>query len=168
MGARLRTRYHRPPPKQTGAHRCYSGLTDKLLPASQGRSERMSERSDNVVRLGCAEQAAIADELRRYWQHVVDEGVPEQLRGLVERFAVSRHDTGAGAVAADAAEGHACFVSSSAAIRFFSSPNSVNNARARARYLICSNARLRGTAGEPNISLLAGTSRMTREAGAII
>jgi hypothetical protein len=47
----------------------------------------MSERSDNIVRLGCAEQAAIADELRRYWQHVVDEGVPEQLRGLVERAA---------------------------------------------------------------------------------
>jgi hypothetical protein len=48
----------------------------------------MSERGDNIVRLGCAEQAAIADELRRYWQHVVDEGVPEQLRGLVERFGV--------------------------------------------------------------------------------
>ena len=64
----------------------------------------MSERSDNVVRLGCAEQAAIADELRRYWQHVVDEGVPEQLRGLVERFGMGGHDTGAGAAAADAAE----------------------------------------------------------------
>jgi hypothetical protein len=60
----------------------------------------MSERSDNVVRLGCAEQAAIADELRRYWQHVVDEGVPEQLRGLVDRFGMSPHDTGAGAAAA--------------------------------------------------------------------
>lgn len=46
----------------------------------------MSGRDDNVVRLGCAEQAAIADELRQYWQHVVDEGVPEHLRGLVERF----------------------------------------------------------------------------------
>jgi anti-sigma factor NepR-like protein len=59
----------------------------------------MSERSDNVVRLGCAEQAAIADELRRYWQHVVDEGVPEQLRGLVERFGADGHDTVAGAAA---------------------------------------------------------------------
>ena len=49
----------------------------------------MSERSDNVVRLGCAEQAAIADELRRYWQHVVDDGVPEPLRGVVLRFAAS-------------------------------------------------------------------------------
>jgi Anti-sigma factor NepR len=56
----------------------------------------MSERSDNVVRLGCAEQAAIADELRRYWQHVVDEGVPEQLRGLVERFAAQDAKLGAG------------------------------------------------------------------------
>jgi hypothetical protein len=46
----------------------------------------MSGRGDNVVRLGCAEQAAIADELRQYWQHVVDEGVPEHLRGLVQRF----------------------------------------------------------------------------------
>jgi hypothetical protein len=64
----------------------------------------MSERSDNVVPLGCAEQAAIADELRRYWQHVVDEGVPEQLRGRVERFAVGRHDTGAGAAAVEAAQ----------------------------------------------------------------
>jgi Anti-sigma factor NepR len=61
----------------------------------------MSERSDNVVRLGCAEQAAIADELRRYWQHVVDEGVPEQLRGLIERFGVQ--DANAGAAAAEAA-----------------------------------------------------------------
>jgi hypothetical protein len=64
----------------------------------------MSERSDNVVRLGCAEQAAIADELRRYWQHVVYEGVPEQLRGLVERFGMGGHDTGAGAAAAEPAE----------------------------------------------------------------
>jgi hypothetical protein len=63
----------------------------------------MSERSDNVVRLGRAEQAAIADELRRYWQHVVDEGVPD-LRGLVERFAVDRHDAGARAAAVEAAE----------------------------------------------------------------
>jgi hypothetical protein len=47
----------------------------------------MSGRGDNVVRLGCAEQAAIAEELRRHWQHVVDEGVPEHLRGLVLRFA---------------------------------------------------------------------------------
>jgi hypothetical protein len=47
----------------------------------------MSGQSDNVVRLGCAEQAAIAEELRQYWQHVVDEGVPEHLRGLVLRFA---------------------------------------------------------------------------------
>jgi hypothetical protein len=62
----------------------------------------MSERSDNVVRLGCAEQAAIADELRRYWQHVVDEGVPEHLRGLAERFGVG-HDPGAGAAAVEAA-----------------------------------------------------------------
>ena len=64
----------------------------------------MSERSDNVVRLGCAEQAAIADELRRYWQHVVDEGVPEHMRGLVERFAVDRDDIGACAAAAEAAQ----------------------------------------------------------------
>jgi hypothetical protein len=47
----------------------------------------MSGRSDNVVRLGCAEQAAIAEELRRYWQHVVDEGVPDHLRSLILRFA---------------------------------------------------------------------------------
>jgi hypothetical protein len=47
----------------------------------------MSGQSDNVVRLGCAEQATIAEELRQYWQHVVDEGVPEHLRGLVLRFA---------------------------------------------------------------------------------
>src|ERR1700736_1988283 len=104
MGARLETRYHRPPPEQTGAHRCYWGLTDKPVRGRQGRSERMSERSDNVVRLGCAEQAAIADELRRYWQHVVDEGVPDHLRGLVERFAADRHDTGAGAAAVEAAQ----------------------------------------------------------------
>jgi len=64
----------------------------------------MSERSDNVVRLGRAEQAAIADELRRYWQHVVDEGVPDHPRGLVERFAVDRHDAGARAAAVEAAE----------------------------------------------------------------
>ena len=46
----------------------------------------MSGRGDNVVRLGCAEQAAIAEELREYWQHVVEEGVPEHLRGLIARF----------------------------------------------------------------------------------
>jgi hypothetical protein len=46
----------------------------------------MSGRGDNVVRLGCAEQAAIAEELRQYWQHVVDEGVPDHLRGLIARF----------------------------------------------------------------------------------
>jgi hypothetical protein len=46
----------------------------------------MSGRSDNVVRLGCAEQAAIAEELRQYWQHVVDEGVSEHLQGLIARF----------------------------------------------------------------------------------
>jgi hypothetical protein len=46
----------------------------------------MSGRGDKVVRLGCFEQGAIAEELRRYWQHVVDEGVPEHLRGLVARF----------------------------------------------------------------------------------
>src|SRR5262249_3190733 len=38
-------------------------------------------------------------------------------------------------------------VCSSAAIRFLSSPNSVTKVRARARYLIGSNARLRGSAG---------------------
>jgi hypothetical protein len=53
----------------------------------------MSERSDNVVRLGCAEQAAIADELRRHWQHVVDEGVPEHLCALILRFETSHRDT---------------------------------------------------------------------------
>ena len=66
----------------------------------------MSERSDNVVRLGCAEQAAIADELRRYWQHVVDEGVPEHLRGVVLRFAASnKTEAGAAAEQACQAEG---------------------------------------------------------------
>ena len=65
----------------------------------------MSERSDNVVRLGCAEQAAIADELRRYWQDVVDEGVPEHLRGLVERFGAQ--DAKADSAAAEAAGGAA-------------------------------------------------------------
>jgi hypothetical protein len=62
----------------------------------------MSERSDNVVRLGCAEQAAIADELRRYWQHVIDEGVPEDLRALILRFEMSSEDADAGTAAADA------------------------------------------------------------------
>jgi Anti-sigma factor NepR len=62
----------------------------------------MSERGDNVVRLGCAEQAAIADELRRYWQDVVDEGVPAHLRGLVERFGVQ--DAKAGGAAAEATQ----------------------------------------------------------------
>ena len=38
------------------------------------------------MRLGCAEQAAIAEELRQYWQHVIDEGVPEHLHALVLRF----------------------------------------------------------------------------------
>jgi Anti-sigma factor NepR len=56
----------------------------------------MSERSDNVVRLGCAEQAAIAEELRRYWQHVVDEGVPEDLRALILQFE-TREDAEPGA-----------------------------------------------------------------------
>ena len=51
----------------------------------------LSERSDNVVRLGCAEQAAIAEELRHYWQHVVDEGVPDRLRGLILRFPEHQH-----------------------------------------------------------------------------
>jgi hypothetical protein len=51
----------------------------------------MSGQSDNVVRLGCAEQAAIAEELRQYWQHVVDEGVPDHLRGLVLRFPEHQH-----------------------------------------------------------------------------
>ena len=67
----------------------------------------MSGRGDNVVRLGCAEQAAIADELRRYWQHVVDEEVPEHLRGLVQRFRVDGEDVAPGAAteaAADAAQ----------------------------------------------------------------
>jgi len=62
----------------------------------------MSERSDNVVRLGSAEQAAIADELRRYWQHVVDEGVPEDLRVLILRFEMSDQDADAGTTAAEA------------------------------------------------------------------
>ena len=59
----------------------------------------MSERSDNVVRLGSGEQAAIADELRRYWQHVVDEGVPEPLRALILRFAARGEGAEAGAAA---------------------------------------------------------------------
>ncbi len=57
----------------------------------------MSERSENVVRLGCAEQAAIADELRRYWQHVVDEGVPADLRALILRFETDDAERGAAA-----------------------------------------------------------------------
>jgi hypothetical protein len=71
----------------------------------------MSERSDNVVRLGCAEQAAIADELCRYWQHVVDEGVPEHLRGVVLRFAASdKAEVGAAAAQASQAEGESGIV----------------------------------------------------------
>jgi len=62
----------------------------------------MSGQSDNVVRLGCAEQAAIADELRRYWQHVVDEGVPEDLRALILRFEMSDENADAGTAAAEA------------------------------------------------------------------
>jgi hypothetical protein len=56
--------------------------------------------------LGCAEQAAIADELRRYWQHVVDEGVPDHLLELVRRFAdgVDRRGTEAGAAAVQPAQ----------------------------------------------------------------
>jgi hypothetical protein len=63
----------------------------------------MSGRGDNVVRLGCAAQAAIAEELRRHWQYVVDEGVPEHLRGLVLRFArrLAYDDAEAGAPLAD-------------------------------------------------------------------
>jgi hypothetical protein len=64
----------------------------------------MSERGDNVVRLGCAEQAAIADELRRYWQHVVDEGVPEHLRGIVQRFRVDDEDAEPGPAADQVAQ----------------------------------------------------------------
>ena len=64
----------------------------------------MSERGDNVVRLGCAEQAAIADELRRYWQHVVDGGVPEHLGGLVLRFGAGRHYAEPAAAAAETAQ----------------------------------------------------------------
>jgi hypothetical protein len=67
----------------------------------------MSERGDNVVRLGCAEQAAIADELRRYWQHVVDEGLPEHLRGLVERFPDGVDREAAAGTAAAQPAGHA-------------------------------------------------------------
>jgi len=47
----------------------------------------MPGQGDNVVRLGCAEQAAIAEDLRRHWQHIVDEGVPEHLREFVLRCA---------------------------------------------------------------------------------
>jgi hypothetical protein len=68
----------------------------------------MSGRSDNVVRLGCAEQAAIADEIRRYWQHVVDEGVPALLHGLIMRFEVSGGDNSGAAApepGQDAADG---------------------------------------------------------------
>jgi len=65
----------------------------------------MSERSDNVVRLGCAEQAAIADELRRYWQHVVDEGVPEHLRVLILRFEMSGGDAEPGPAADELTQG---------------------------------------------------------------
>ena len=69
-----------------GRHRIVAdSLND--LDAAEGSSAGMSGRGDNVVRLGCAEQAAIAEELRQYWQHVIDEGVPEHLRGLVLRFA---------------------------------------------------------------------------------
>ena len=67
----------------------------------------MSGRGDNVVRLGCAEQAAIAEELRRHWQHVVDEGVPDHLQRLVQRFAAGVDGQGpeAAAAAAQPAQG---------------------------------------------------------------
>jgi len=56
----------------------YSAMTDP----SEG-----SNPGNNIVRLGRNEQAAIAEELRRYYQDVVDEGVPHHLRALVARFA---------------------------------------------------------------------------------
>jgi anti-sigma factor NepR-like protein len=62
------------------------------LRAAKGVASDMSGQSDNVVRLGSAEQAAIAEELRRYWQHVVEEGVPEDLRALILRFEKSDED----------------------------------------------------------------------------
>jgi hypothetical protein len=62
----------------------------------------MPGQGDNVVRLGCAEQAAIAEDLRRHWQHIIDEGVPEHLREFVLRFAEAIDRRGAGAgLAAD-------------------------------------------------------------------
>jgi hypothetical protein len=82
----------------------YWGFTQAMR-APKGAASDMSERSDNVVRLGCAEQAAIADELRRYWQRVVDEGVPEDLRALILRFEMSDDDATPGAVGEAAEEG---------------------------------------------------------------
>src|SRR5262249_40086965 len=67
---------------------CWAVSSAVLGTKLRGTASRdMSGRGDNIVRLGCAEQAAIAEELRRHWQHVVDEGVPEHLRDLVLRFA---------------------------------------------------------------------------------
>ncbi len=38
----------------------------------------------NVVNLGREMQVAIAEGLRRYYQHIVDEGVPEHLMRILE------------------------------------------------------------------------------------
>jgi Anti-sigma factor NepR len=81
---------------------CYYGFSEKRIAPAEGAPSDMSGRGDNVVRLGCAEQAAIADELRRYWQHVVDEGVPDHLLGLVQRFTVGVGGQGADAAVAAA------------------------------------------------------------------
>jgi Anti-sigma factor NepR len=40
----------------------------------------------NVVRLGREEQIAIARGLRDWYQHVVDEGIPERMREGLERL----------------------------------------------------------------------------------
>jgi hypothetical protein len=97
--------YNLPPREQTGRRRVITDSANEGLAAAEGTPSHMSGRGDNVVRLGCAEQAAIADELRRYWQHVVDEGVPEHLRGLVQRFAegADRQGAAAGTAAAQPA-----------------------------------------------------------------
>jgi hypothetical protein len=67
-----------------------------VIHRSASTASEMPGQGDNVVRLGCAEQAAIAEELRRHWQHIVEEGVPEHLREFVLRFAEAIDRRGAG------------------------------------------------------------------------
>ena len=71
-----------------------------------GAPSDRSERNDKILRLGCSEQAAIAEELRHYYQHVVDEGVPTHLQRSVLRFAekTDRRENRSGRAAAQAAQ----------------------------------------------------------------